>query len=526
MTDETEDGPSTLFGRLDAPCTADLFCGGGGASLGIANATGWSPFVAINHNQHAIETHALNHPDTIHLQEDVFEVVPRRAVCGRRLHLLWASPQCTHFSTARGSKPMRDQERSQADVVILWAKEVRPDVICLENVVEWLQWGPLHPSDHPNRSLRDRPIEDRKGESFRAWVSELEALGYVVEWRVLRADEFGCYTSRKRVYLVARCDGKPIRWPKRTHGPGRIPFRWLVDKLDLTDLGHSIFMSQDEAKRRKLKIRRPLKDATTERIVKGVIKHILEAKDPYIFDPVTLKRVDAGGARVVAPMLYQMSHGGRPRAVTGPMHAITATPKGGDTLLVGVVLDKQYGTATGSPVTKPIGSITAGAGGGHHALIAVSLAKHFTGVTGHGVTQPIGAITATDHHSLTAAVLVPEGSEVGLERAALAASYIMSYYSGGGTSAPVDGPLPTIVTVARHALVTVMIDSATYVLTDIYMRMLRSDELMQLQGFPKGYKLPGKEADKIGRIGNSVVPWMAELIVRAQGVWGSECLHE
>jgi DNA (cytosine-5)-methyltransferase 1 len=196
----------SLFGRMDGPAVADLFAGGGGASEGIRRATGFHPTVAINHCADAIRMHAANHPETMHFLEDVFEVPPGLGSRGRTLDLLWASPQCTHFSRARGGAPKSDQQRSLAWVVVDWARAVRPRTIIVENVPEFVTWGPLADDGEPVRA--------RAGETFRAWVGALEAEGYVVEHRVLMAADYGAPTSRRRVYVDATRGRRPV-WPTR-----------------------------------------------------------------------------------------------------------------------------------------------------------------------------------------------------------------------------------------------------------------------------------------------------------------------
>jgi DNA (cytosine-5)-methyltransferase 1 len=215
----------SLFGRLDRLASVVLFAGLGGSCEGIRQATGTSPLAAVNHCPHAIQLHALNHPETLHMQGDVWDVAPREAVRGRTLDLLWLSPDCTHHSRAKGGMPRETGRRALADVAIPWARDARPRVIMLENVPEWLQWGPLNEDGHP--------IRERAGEFFRAWCSRLVDLGYQIEWRVLRACDYGAPTSRERVYLIARRDGHPIVWPAPTHGPGAsYPWRTAAECVD------------------------------------------------------------------------------------------------------------------------------------------------------------------------------------------------------------------------------------------------------------------------------------------------------
>ena len=217
----------SAFGDLSKEATAVGFAGFGGACEGIRMAIGVSPIVAINHDEHAIRLHALNHPETKHYREDIWLVDPWRACRGRKLKLLWLSPDCTHHSRAKGKAPRMSGRRSLADVVFKWVETVRPAVIMLENVPEWLDWGPL--DEH------GKPISERKGELFRAWVDRLDSYGYCVEWRILEAHRYGVPTSRRRVYLIARCDGQPIVWPEPTHGPGLLPYRTAAECIDWSE---------------------------------------------------------------------------------------------------------------------------------------------------------------------------------------------------------------------------------------------------------------------------------------------------
>ena len=263
----------------------DLFAGGGGASLGIERALGRPVDIAINHSPKAIECHRRNHPATEHLTANVWEVDPLVATRGRPVDLLHASPDCRHFSRAKGSKPVSKRVRSLAWVVTRWAKAVRPRQITLENVPEFQTWGPL----------RDGiPIKERAGETFRRWIGQLRRLGYAVEWRTLNAADFGAPTTRKRLFLVARCDGRPIIWPTPTHTDskkeptlftlGRRPWRAAAECVDWSDLGRSIF---DRKK--------PHARATCRRLARGVVQQVLRAGNPFII-PV----VHAGDTRVHA----------------------------------------------------------------------------------------------------------------------------------------------------------------------------------------------------------------------------------
>jgi len=472
----------SLFGPRNQLRIAVLFAGIGGSCIGIQRATGHSPMVAINHWPYAIKTHAQNHPETMHFLEDVWNVSPWEGARGLPLDAMWASPDCTHHSKARGKKPMLSGRRSLAWVVVDWAREVRPTVIFLENVQEIQTWGPLYPSDYPVESLRDRPIPERKGEYWRAWLLALEAQGYRIEWRILVAADFGAPTSRERLYLIARRDGQPIVWPEPTHGPGRIPYRTAAECIDWSVPAPSIFARKQ-----------PLKPKTQARIAKGLKRYVLDTP-PYI-----------------APLIP-----------TGPDRSEQ----------VAAWFTKFYGTSTGAPLSQPAPVVTSGGGrgGGHIGLTVAWMAKHYGGVTGHGVDRPIGTITSVDHHSLCAASILclTHGGRVEAidepirtittanrgERA-LQVALLTKYYGEGGTSQGLDQPLDTITTRARFGLVTANVNGETWVVYDIGMRMLLADELKLMQGFPVDYQLSGTIADRIEGIGNSVCPQMAEAIVRA-----------
>ncbi len=202
----------------------DLFAGGGGASAGIEAATGRRVDIAINHDPVALAVHKANHHGTRHLEADIWEVRPQDATQGQPVDLLWASPDCTHFSNAKGGVPRDHKNRSLAWVVVRWAKAVRPRIICLENVQEFRGWGPLGADGKPDKA--------RMGWTFRQWKGRLEALGYQVDYRILDASLYGAPTRRRRLFLVARCDGLPICWPEPTHGPGRLAVHTAAECID------------------------------------------------------------------------------------------------------------------------------------------------------------------------------------------------------------------------------------------------------------------------------------------------------
>lgn len=502
----------TLFGDLrPRPRVVDLFCGAGGTSLGVELGIGHSPVAAINHWDYAIQVHAKNHPDTLHFREDVFEVEPWVAARGMEVDLLVGSPDCTHFSVAKGAAPRSAGRRALADVFVKWARQVRPKRIILENVREFTGWGPLDDAG--------QPIKERAGEDFRRWVSELEALGYQVEWKLLRACDFGAPTSRLRLFVVARCDGQPIVWPEPTHGPGRpAPHRTAAEIIDWSIPMCSIFATREEAREwaRANKTsgipQRPLSEATLRRIAAGVRKYVLEQKDPF---------------------LLCLTHGGRLEPLSEPTRTITTARRGERALVAPTLVQMGYGERPGQPqrvldLHKPVGTVTSG--GNKFGLVSAFLAKHYTGVVGTGLEQPIGTVTTADHHSLVAASLtkfysssahgapvtapMPTITATG-QHAGLVGAFLAKYYGSEGQIQPVDRPFDTVTTKARFGLVTVEINGETYAIVDIGMRMLEPRELARAQGFPDSYRFEGSKADQIAAIGNAVVPQVMAALVAA-----------
>ncbi len=464
------------------PFLVDLFAGGGGASEGIRRATGLHPDIAVNHCEHAIRMHERNHPSTHHYQEDIARVSPRDACRSRRPDLLWASPDCTHFSRAKGGKPVSKKIRGLAWMVVRWAREVSPRVIAMENVPEFVTWGPLGPDN--------RPDPKRKGETFRRFVGELEGLGYRVSWRKLVAADFGSPTTRERLFLIARRDGDPV-WPTPSHGPGRpLPYRTAAECIDWSTPCPSIFDRP-----------RPLAKATCRRIAHGLVRYVLDNPEPYI-----------APLRGTSPS-HKSTHG-----VSRPLGTISA--QGTHHALVAPYLSNtRNGERKGQKprtrsVERPYWTVTAK--GSQGALVSAWIAKHYTGVVGHGMERPLGTITATDHHSVCEAEVKPANRQVELplDHRRDVAAFLIKYY-GSGIGQRADRPLDTITSVDRFGLVTVDIEGEPHVVTDIGMRMLQPRELARCQGFDDDYVLIGTKRDQVARIGNSVCPQVAAAIVRA-----------
>jgi len=549
--------PRTKARKLRA-INVDLFAGGGGASVGVEEATGKPIDVALNHDPIAIAVHKANHPDTLHLIKDVWEVKPIDVVgqlC--RVDLLWASPDCTHFSLAKGGKPKKQNIRSLAWAVIRWAElpeDQRPRMIFLENVEAFRTWGPLLPNGKPDKA--------RMGQTFKRWCRQLEALGYVVDFRLLDASMFGAPTKRKRLFLIARRDGQPIRWPSPTHGPGLKPYRTAAECIDWSIPCPSIFGR-----------RKPLKEKTMWRIAQGVIRFVLESADPFV---VTIDQQGSSGTSttgadepvptivtknrvgVVAPRLVAVNHGKRQArggAVNDPMPTVTAQRRG-IALVAPTLIQKGYGERVGQRARVPglgvpLGTIVAQ--GQKHALVAAFLAKHYGDpgrtsgggrVIGSELPKPIGTVTARDHHGLAAVALahfrgtaknqpparsvrepVPTvtagGTHVGEVRAFLSAYYGNDRSPGKGQD--LRAPMRTIRT--HDALALVVVRGTVYEIVDIGFRMLEPHELLRAQfgRFAAGYDLSravGKKGKKskaaqVRLIGNSVCPELAYAVVAA-----------
>lgn len=519
----------------------DSFAGGGGASLGIKWATGREPDIAINHDSAAIQMHAANHPGTTHYTEDVWKVDPRKVTGGRPVGLLWASPDCKHFSRAKGAKPVEKKIRSLAWVVIKWAAEVKPRMIFLENVREFEDWGPLVPrwacgecdwkgTEGQAKLLRRRracprcdayalkqtlemvPDPDRKGLTFRRWKNRLKGLGYQIETRVMNAADFGTPTHRKRLFLIARRDGLAITWPDPTHAdPKKItgelfsrnlqPWKTAAECIDWTLPVPSIFTRK-----------KPLAEKTMERIAHGIKRYVLDNPRPFI---VTI------------------NHGrdiNRSHPLSDPLRAITGSR--GQALVSPTLIQIGYGERDGQrprtlDLLKPMGTVVSGSS--KQGLVTAFLAKHYGGVVGQPADRPLGTVTSKDHHSLVAANIVhlkkgpnpATGADEPLRtilssgtHAALVYSFLIKYF-GTGCGQVIDDPLHTVTTKDRFGLITVMVEGEPYAIVDIGMRMLTPRELARGQGFPDDYILTGNATSQVARIGNSVCPTMAEAIVAA-----------
>lgn len=457
--------------RIERGLIVDNFAGGGGASLGIEMACWQAPDIAINHDPIALGLHAANHPHTQHIVEDVWAVDPRAVTKGKRVALAWFSPDCRHHSKAKGGRPVEKKIRGLAWVVIRWAVTVKPDVISLENVEEFADWGPL---------LEDgRPCPDRKGQTFRLFVQRLRQAGYQVEWKELRACEYGAPTIRKRLFLIARCDGLPIKWPRATHGkPGSIevvcgqlrPWRLAAECIDWSLPCPSIFARD-----------RKLAEKTMARIARGIQRYVIDSKEPFIVN---------------------LTHGGRCESVSEPFRTITGANRG-EKALVTAFMAQHNGGMVGHDMREPVSTITGS--GSHQQLVSAFLTKFYGTSTGQDMREPFPTVTA-------------DGQHVGEVRA-----FLMKYYGTGGQHQSLGEPMHTATAKARLGLVTVA--GVDYEIVDIGMRMLTPRELFRAQGFPDSYRIDqladGTHITKTAQIrlcGNSVSPPVARAILEANFV--------
>lgn len=529
----------------------DNFAGGGGASTGIELAIGRSVDVAINHDPAAIAMHKVNHPDTEHYCESVWDVDPRQVARGQQVALCWLSPDCKHFSKAKGGKPKEKGIRGLAWVAVRWAATVRPRVIMLENVEEFKTWGPL--------LMDGMPDPDKKGKTFKAFINALKRQGYEVEHKELRACDYGAPTIRKRFFLVARCDGQPIVWPKPTHGdPNSIevkkgllkPWRTAGEVIDWSLECMSIFERK-----------KPLAENTMRRIARGIHKFVLNNPDPFVIKvnhqgeafrgqqiSEPLQTVTAkNGWGIVTPYIArigQTGFGGDRMQYPMEQPLTTITTKA-EHLLVTPHITKFRGGATGHSMEEPLHTITSGAGsarlaGAAHALgmVTAFLAQYHSETASHDargqqLDRPILTLDTSNRYGLVTSHLVKmKGTNIGqpadepLQTITAGGlhfgevrAFLMKYY-GTGEGQEIKEPMHTIPTKDRFGLVTVR--GQDYAIVDIGMRMLEPHELFAAQGFPEEYIInrdaDGKQYPKsaqVARCGNSVPPPFAEHLVRA-----------
>ena len=485
--------------------TVDGFCGGGGWSTGFELAIGKPVDVGINHDAAAIAMHRKNHPYTKHYNANIWDVNPREACAGRKVGWAHFSPDCKHFSRAKGGKPVSKKIRGLAWVVIKWAGTVFPRIISMENVMEFTTWGPLvaardkktgrvlkqdgsvaAPGERvPVYEQKLVPDKRRAGKTFRRFVGELRALGYTVEWRELTACDYGAPTTRRRFFLLARRDGKPIVWPEPTHGAhdsegvrsGKLqPWRTAAEIIDWSKPCPSIFERK-----------KPLAENTLRRIARGIQKFVLDNPEPFI---------------------VQVNHGGndfRGQTTDEPLPTITAkhgfgvvVPTVETATLIQYHTERTTGECRGQDLRRPLQTVDTSNRYGLAAAMVVQLNNH---CIGQDVRRPLHTITAGAGHF------------------ADVRAFLIKYY-GDGCAHSVDKPLDTITTRDRFGLVTVK--GMQYQIVDIGLRMLTPRELYNAQGFPPDYEIEVDDKghaypkhEQVARCGNAVPPQFATALARA-----------
>lgn len=514
----------------------DNFAGGGGASTGIEMAIGRSVDIAINHDPAAIAMHRANHPSTLHYCEDVWQVDPVKACCGHGVALAWFSPDCRHFSRAKGGKPVDKNIRGLAWVAVRWAMTVRPRVIMLENVPEIRTWGPL--------GADGKPIKERMGETFNGFVLALSdgipkshpafgemcgelgihpdgteanvlssGLGYTIEWRVLKSCDYGAPTTRTRFYMIARSDGKEIKWPERTHGHRKseevkrgelLPYHTAAECIDWSIPAKSIFERD-----------KPLAENTLRRIARGIQKFVIENPEPFIIN-------------------YKFDN--PPEDIHQPLSTITAV---NNHYVVAPTLIQYHSETSkdeirGQQLNEPLMTQDTA---NRYALSVAHIMKNYAGGytgSGSGADDPLDTVTAKDHNSLvTAHVMIMrknmDGQPADEPLSTVSCSgahhaevqaFLTKYYGGEEKAHSVEEPLDTVTAKDRFALVTV--HGEDYIITDIRMRMLQPRELFNAQGFRRDYVIdrdtdgkPIPKVDQVAKAGNAVTPPVPAALVRA-----------
>lgn len=497
---------------------ADLFCGAGGTSTGLAQACEAKGYkldlVAVNHWDVAIATHSANHPEAAHFCASLDHLRPSDAVPGGKLDLLLASPECTHHSVARGGKPINDQSRASAWHVVRWAEELRPRAIVVENVPEFESWGPLNG--------HGRPIARLRGKLFLSFIDALRALGYQVDWRVLNSADYGAATSRRRLFIQARL-GRRITWPEPTHartadaGLFSTKKRWRPARevIDWTVQSQSIFDRK-----------RPLSPNTMARIEAGIRKFWGDAAEPFLVvmreggshrcrgvdEPVPTLCASGNHVGLVEPFLVTVNHGdhdGRHANLDDPLPTIAT--KNGLGMVEPFLLGQQSGHM-GVPVSGPVPTVaTAG---------AIALVEPFVisaggpAVDARPTSEPMPTVLTRDRLAVVQPFLVQAGGPEGTGRTprsvddplatvmtenhtGLVEPFLTKYYGSGDGAAPVSEPVPTVTTKDRFALVE-------RVGLDIRFRMLQPHELAAAMGFPPDYQFAGGRADQVKQVGNAV----------------------
>ena len=507
---------------INGELIVDNFAGGGGASTGIEIATGKSVDIAINHDPEAIRMHKANHPHTKHYCEDVWQVDPVRACKGHPVGLAWFSPDCKHFSKAKGGKPKDKFIRGLAWVACRWAGLVRPRVIMLENVEEFKTWGPLNRGHHP--------IKAKQGKTFEKFVQQLQNLGYEVQFRELVAADYGAPTMRKRFFMIARCDGYPILWPKPTHAPrdseevkaGLLkPYVGAYTQIDFNRPCPSIFDTSQEIKEKYgIRAVRPLAPKTMERIARGLKKFVLDNPEPFI-----------------VPIGYGERKGQKPRihSIENPLPTIVGSGKHYlcAPALIQYHSETAKGEVRGQTIEDPIMTVD---GSNRYGLVTSFLHKYYDGGykgAGDSVENPLPTVTAWDHNSVVTTNLIQmnnhcDGRDIADPLPTITAgdghfgevrAFLIKYY-GNGSAEDVTEPLDTITSRDRFGLVT--IQGVDYQIVDIGLRMLEPRELYGCQGFPDDYIIDHDfeghtypRSEQVRRCGNSVCPPLPAAMVRS-----------
>ena len=539
---------------INGELIVDNFAGGGGASTGIELATGYSVDIAINHDPEAIKMHKANHPYTKHFCENVWAVDPIKVCNGHLVGLAWFSPDCKHFSKAKGGKPKDKNIRGLAWVALRWAGLVRPRVIMLENVEEFKTWGPLNRRHHP--------IKSKQGKTFERFVQQLTDLGYEVQFKELVAADYGAPTMRKRFFMIARCDGKPIVWPEPTHGPADSeevkaglmkPYVGAYTQIDFSRPCPSIFDTSEEIKEKYgIRAVRPLAPKTMERIARGMKKFVLDNKEPFIIQcnhsgerrPNDIREpmptiTGKHGYGIVEPYMVQIGQTGytkdRSKDIREPLTTIVSK---NEHCLISPTLIQYHsetaqGEVRGQTIREPIMTVD---GSNRYGLVTSFLHKYYDGGykgAGETVENPLPTVTAWDHNSVVTANLIQmnnhcDGRDMREPIPTITAgdghfgevrAFLIKYY-GQGTGQDIKAPLDTVTAQDRFGLVT--INGVDYQIVDIGLRMLEPRELYGCQGFPDDYIIDhdytGKtypRSEQVRRCGNAVCPPIPAALVKA-----------
>lgn len=527
---------------INGELIVDNFAGGGGASTGIEMATGYSVDIAINHDPEAIRMHKANHPNTKHYCEDVWQVDPVKACNGHPVGLAWFSPDCKHFSKAKGGKPKDKFIRGLAWVACRWAGLVHPRVIMLENVEEFKTWGPLNRRHHP--------IKAKQGKTFEKFVQQLTDLGYEVQFKELVAADYGAPTMRKRFFMIARCDGKPIIWPEPTHAPADSeavkagllkPYVGAYTQLDFSLPCPSIFDTSEEIKEKYgIRAVRPLAPKTMERIARGIKKFVLDNPEPFIIQcnhggerrPNDIREpmptiTGKHGYGIVEPYMVQIGQNGFAADRSKNEHCLISPT------LIQYHSETAQGEVRGQTIKDPIMTVD---GSNRYGLVTSFLHKYYDGGykgAGESMEKPLPTVTSWDHNSVVTANLIQmnnhcDGRDVRDPIPTITAgdghfgevrAFLIKYYSDA-TGQDIEQPLDTVTTKDRFGLVT--IEGVDYQIVDIGLRMLEPRELYGCQGFPDDYIIDhdytGKtypRSEQVRRCGNAVCPPIPAALVRA-----------